>query len=89
MIDRSEMRDTPLTPLVVVAAMMSGTRVAETILASSHVRPHTKAGHMIASDSIKSLLNNLARRVPSTYGVRIARRLNLFHDLAVLWPAGS
>src|SRR5256885_1765295 len=50
--------------------MMLGTRVAETILASGHVRPHTKAGHMIASDPIKSLLNNLARRVPSTYGGR-------------------
>jgi hypothetical protein len=49
--------------------MMLGTRVAETILASGYVRPHTKAGHMSASDPIKSLLNNLARRGPSTYGV--------------------
>jgi len=34
---------------------MLGTRVAETILASGHVRLHTKAGHMIASDPIKTL----------------------------------
>jgi hypothetical protein len=32
-----------------------GTRVAETILASVHVRAHQKAGHMDASDLIKSL----------------------------------
>ncbi|CDX24992.1 hypothetical protein MPL3356_490047 [Mesorhizobium plurifarium] len=32
--------------------MMLGTRGAETILASGLVRPHTKAGHMIASDPI-------------------------------------
>lgn len=67
--------------------MMLGTRVAETILASGYVRPYTKAGHMSASDPIKSLLNNLARRVPSTYGVRRARRLNLFHNLAEFLPA--
>ncbi|TDQ06541.1 hypothetical protein, partial [Phyllobacterium brassicacearum] len=33
-----------------------GTRVAETILASGHVRPHTKAAHMEASDLIKKNL---------------------------------
>ena len=33
-----------------------GTRVAETILASGHVRPHTKAAHMEASDPIKKCL---------------------------------
>jgi hypothetical protein len=44
-----------------------GTRVAETILASGHVRPHKQAGHMIASDPIKSPLNELASRRPSTY----------------------
>jgi hypothetical protein len=46
------------------AEIVLGTRVAETILASGHVRPHTQAGHMIASDPIKSLLNDLARRRP-------------------------
>lgn len=33
-----------------------GTRAAETILASGRSGPHTQAGHMIASDPIKSLL---------------------------------
>ncbi|MCA0340487.1 MAG: hypothetical protein LCH99_12255, partial [Proteobacteria bacterium] len=33
-----------------------GTRVAETILASGHVRPHPKAAHMEASDPIKIYL---------------------------------
>ena len=37
------------------AALLFGTRVAETILASGHVRPHQQAGHMIASDPIKNL----------------------------------
>lgn len=66
--------------------MMLGTRVAETILASGYVRPYTKAGHMSASDPIKSLLNNLARRVPSTYGVSRARPLNLLNDLGRVRP---
>jgi hypothetical protein len=33
----------------------NGTHVAETILASGHVRPRKQAGHMIASDPIKPL----------------------------------
>ena len=49
------------------AEIVLGTRVAETILASGHVRPHKQAGHMIASGPIKSLLNQLASRRPSTY----------------------
>jgi hypothetical protein len=32
-----------------------GTRVAETILVSGHVRPHPKAAHMEASDPIKNI----------------------------------
>ena len=39
--------------------MLFGTRVAETILASVHVRAHQQAGHMDASDLIKSLQNTL------------------------------
>lgn len=35
------------------AAALLGTHTAETILASGHVRPHRKAGHMEASDLIK------------------------------------
>ena len=34
---------------------MSGTRVAETILASVHMRARQQAGHMDASDLIKSM----------------------------------
>ena len=49
------------------AEIVLGTRVAETILASGHVRPHKQAAHMIASDPIKPLLSHLARRRPSTY----------------------
>src|SRR5208283_3669468 len=36
-----------------------GTLVAETILASVHVRAHRQAGHMDASDLIKALQNTL------------------------------
>jgi len=36
------------------AAEVLGTHAAETILASDHVRSHPKAGHMDASDTIKS-----------------------------------
>ena len=40
-------------------ARVFGTRVAETILASVHVRAHQQAGHMDASDLIKALQNTL------------------------------
>ena len=40
-------------------ALLFGTRVAETILASVHVRAHLQAGHMDASDLIKALQNTL------------------------------
>lgn len=43
-------------PLKAVALL--GTFVAETILASGHVRPHTKAAHMEASDPIKNICKN-------------------------------
>jgi hypothetical protein len=36
-------------------ATLFGTPVAETILASGHVRPRQQAGHMIASDPIRTL----------------------------------
>jgi len=39
--------------------MLFGTLVAETILASVHVRAHRQAGHMGASDLIKTLQNTL------------------------------
>jgi hypothetical protein len=40
-------------------AVLFGTLVAETILASVHVRAHQQAGHMDASDLIKLLQNTL------------------------------
>src|SRR5271166_3562895 len=40
-------------------ARLFGTLVAETILASVHVRAHRQAGHMDASDLIKALQNTL------------------------------
>ncbi len=67
MIDRSTTRDTPMTPLAAQRSLsVFGTRVAETILASVHVRARQQAGHMDASDLIKALPKYLARRGPST-----------------------
>jgi hypothetical protein len=40
-------------------ANLFGTLVAETILASVHVRAHQQAGHMDASDLIEALQNTL------------------------------
>jgi ABC-type transport system involved in cytochrome bd biosynthesis fused ATPase/permease subunit len=68
-INRSTTRDTPIDPMALyLVALLFGTLVAETILASVHVRAHQKAGHMGASDLIKTLQKHLARRGPSTYG---------------------
>ena len=62
MINRSTTRDTPIDPMAFyLAAMLFGTPVAETILASVHVRARPKAGHMNASDLIKALQKHLAR----------------------------
>ena len=59
-IDRSKTRDTPHSPVALYAvAHLFGTLVAETILASVHVRAHKEAGHMDASDLIKALQNIL------------------------------
>ena len=41
------------------AVFLYGTLVAETILASVHVRAHQQAGHMDASDLIKALQTTL------------------------------
>src|SRR6202011_4049454 len=55
-ISRSTTREIPhfLVALYEVAVLF-GTVVAETILASVHVRAHKQAGHMDASDLIKTL----------------------------------
>src|SRR5215208_1628008 len=62
------MRDIPHSPVAPYeVAHLFGTLIAETSLASVHVRARKQAGHMGASDLIK-VLQNLARRGPSTYG---------------------
>jgi hypothetical protein len=68
-INRSTTRDTPIDPMALyLVALLFGTLVAETILASVHVRAHQQAGHIGASDLIKALQKHLARRGPSIYG---------------------
>src|ERR1700680_692522 len=61
-IDRSKTRDTPHSPVALYeVAHLFGTLVAETILASVHVRARKQAGHMDASDLIRALQNALRR----------------------------
>ena len=56
MINRSTTREIPHVPVALYeVAHLFGTLVAETILASVHVRAHKQAGHMDASDLIKAL----------------------------------
>ena len=60
MINRSPMRDIPHSPVALYeVAHLFGTLVAETILASVHVRARKQAGHMGASNLIKVLQNTL------------------------------
>jgi hypothetical protein len=55
-IDRSTTRDTPSGSMALYeVATLFGTPVAETILASVHMRTHKQAGHMDARDLIKAL----------------------------------
>jgi hypothetical protein len=59
-INRSTTRDAPTDPMAPSkVALLFGTPVAETVLASVHVRTHRQAGHMDASDLIKMLPNTL------------------------------
>jgi hypothetical protein len=59
-INRSTTRDIPHFPVALYeVALLFGTLVAETILASVHVRAHKQAGHMDASDLIKALQSTL------------------------------
>jgi hypothetical protein len=53
-------------------AAVFGARVAETISASGQGRPHQQAGHMAASDPIKTFAPALASKGPSTYGHRLS-----------------
>jgi len=67
-IDRSTTSDTPFFRLAFYkAANVFGTHVAETILASVHVRAQQQAGRMHASDWIKIIYKYLVSRGPSTY----------------------
>lgn len=60
MIDRSMTREIPHSPVALHEVVhLFGALVAETILASVHVRAHKQAGHMDASDLIKALQNTL------------------------------
>jgi hypothetical protein len=53
-------REIPHFPVALYeVVILFGTLAAETILASVHVRAHQQAGHMNASDLIKSLHNTL------------------------------
>jgi hypothetical protein len=63
-------------------AVLFGTLVAETILASVHVRAHKQAGHMDASDLIKTLPNTLQGGAVHIWKIGTARR-----DLALLLNA--
>jgi hypothetical protein len=59
-INRSTTRDIPHFPVALYkVALLFGTLVAETILASVHARARKQAGHMNASDLIKALPNTL------------------------------
>ena len=56
-------REIPHSPVALhEVAHLFGALVAETILASVHVRAHKQAGHMDASDLIKALQNTLQGR---------------------------
>jgi hypothetical protein len=59
-INRSTTRDNPHFPVALYEVdILFGTLVAETILASVHVRAHNQAGHMGPSDLVKALQNTL------------------------------
>jgi len=59
-INRSSTRGIPDFPVTLYeVVIVYGTLVAETILASVHVRAHQQAEHMDASDLIKALQNIL------------------------------
>jgi len=78
-IDRSETQNTPKIPLAPQTVLMFGTCVAETILASVHVRTPRKAGHMNASDQIKLSRAPLGLHAVDIKGVYSAERLRIHH----------
>lgn len=70
-IDRSEMCGIPFESMASEVVRLFGTRIAETILASAHVRAREQAGHMSASDPIKISVQRPCKRGPSTYDSRL------------------
>ena len=69
MINRSLMREIPHSPVALYeVAHLFGTLIAETILASVHVRARKQAGHMGASDLIKALQNPCEERAVLIWG---------------------
>src|SRR3954452_5742135 len=83
------MRDIPHSPVALdEVAHLFGTLIAETILASAHVRARKQAGHMGASDLIKAL-QNLARRGPSTYGESGSRCRSLWRRGRSRWRSAG
>ncbi|MGH6852697.1 MAG: hypothetical protein ACREDJ_05770 [Methylocella sp.] len=84
MIDRSKTRDTPHSPVTLYeVAHLFGTLVAETVLASVHVRTRSKAGHMDASDLIRALETRCDEGA-----VHICGMLEMVMDLAIGKLAG-
>src|SRR3981189_892937 len=72
-------------------ALLFGTLVAETILASVHVRAHKQAGHMDASDLIKTLQTPCKERAVHIWKIRAAcqrrkRRRQVGGDRAAYRP---
>src|SRR5215210_4101171 len=73
------MRDIPHSPVALYeVANLFGTLIAETILASVHVRARKQAGHMGASDLIKALQNTLRGGGRPHTGMRVQSYLPLF-----------
>jgi hypothetical protein len=68
-INRSSMREIPHSPTALYeVAHLFGTLIAETILASVHVRTRKQAEHMGASDLINAAAKYVSGRGPPTYG---------------------
>jgi hypothetical protein len=70
-------------------ALLFGTRVAETILASVHVRAHQQAGHMDASDLIKTLQNTLRGGGRPHMGLGLFRHLETPQTVSDRRPAAK
>ena len=62
-------RTTHLCQRISECVLMTGTRSAESIMASGHRAPHQQAGHMAAPTSLASpSKKTLAKGEPSTHG---------------------